>query len=253
MRARLVRGSRHAAGEWPWIVHHPTAPGAEPGPEPHEGAAMIFDVHHGRRWRHVLAGGMLGLAALLAAACGSSHPGNPSAEVAGQVAKSQLPSSGSGGKGSSTSSTIPLAQSNPITALFTALSSFQSCLSGLGVTFIGAPVANDPSSPTNNPSYVKSLTTCATRSDILQALQNEQNAQNNLTLAQIHTENQEYLKWRTCMLGKGWSIPTPTPNAKGLLFSFGGGAGSVTNITPPPGKSLLDTGDMQACASKAIG
>jgi len=214
---------------------------------------MTFVPHQRRRGRHVVAGGILGLTALLGAACGSSHPGSPSAVVAGQVSKSQLPSSGAGGSGSSASSTIPLAQSNPITALFTALGSFQSCLKGLGVTFIGAPVANDPSSPANNPSYVKSLTTCATRSDILQALKNEQNAQDNLTPSQVHTENKEYLKWRTCMIGKGWHVPTPTPNAKGLLFSFGGGAGSVTGITPPTGKSILDTGDMEACASKAIG
>ena len=97
------------------------------------------------------------------------------------------------------------------------------------------PNAGNPNSPANNPTYIKNLTTCAAQSNILQALKAEQSAQDNLTPAQVKTENQDYLKWRTCMIGRGWGIPTPTPNSKGLLFSFGGTGGGGA---PGPGSSL---------------
>ena len=68
----------------------------------------------------------------------------------------------------------------------------------------------------------------------------------------MKTENKDYLKWRTCMIGRGWGIPTPKPNTKGLLFSFGGtGGGSSAGYKPPPGQSLLSSPDLQACAAKA--
>ena len=205
--------------------------------------------------RYAVLGWALGLSALLLTGCGgSSKAASQNTAVAGQLAKGELPSSGAKGAGAGT--TVPLAKQNTITALFTAVGSFQSCLQGLGVTFIGIPDASNPNSPTNNPSYLKSLTTCAAKSNILQALKSEQDAQSNLTLSQIRTENKEYLKWRTCMIGKGWQIPTPTPNAQGLLFSFGGTGGtgtSVAGIVPPPGKSILSTSDMQTCANLAVG
>ena len=53
------------------------------------------------------------------------------------------------------------------------------------------------------------------------------------------------------MIGRGWGIPAPTPNAKGLLFSFGGTSGGTGGFKPPPGQSLLSSSDLQACAAKA--
>ena len=148
--------------------------------------------------------------------------------------------------------TVPLAKQNPTTALFSAVATFQSCLTGRGVTFVGAPNPKDPA--TNNPTYLKNLVACAAQSHILQALKTEQSAQDNLTAAQVKTENKDYLKWRTCMIGRGWGIPTPTPNSKGLLFSFGGtGGGSSEQMTPPPGQSLISSPDLQECAAKAQG
>jgi hypothetical protein len=77
----------------------------------------------------------------------------------------------------------------------------------------------------------------------------------------VKTENKDYLKWRKCMIARGWGIPQPTPNAKGLLFSFGGtgggsggsggGAGGASGFKPPPGQSLLNSSDLQQCASVA--
>ena len=123
---------------------------------------------------------------------------------------------------------MPLAKQSSLTQFFTAISTFQSCLQGLGVTFIGIPDASNPNSPANDPTYIKNLTTCAAQSNILNALKAASTAQDNLTPAQIALENRAYLKWRTCMIGRGWGIPTPTPDSKGRLFSFGGAAASAT-------------------------
>jgi hypothetical protein len=150
-----------------------------------------------------------------------------------------------------TSTTIPLAKQDPTTALFTAIGVFQSCLKGLGVTFQGAPSANNPNSPTNNPSYLKSLTTCAAQSNILGALKSEQTAQDDLTPKQVANENKIYLKWRKCMIGRGWGVPEPKPDAKGALFSFGTGGGGGPQLTPPPGQSLLSSPDIEACVQLA--
>jgi hypothetical protein len=192
------------------------------------------------------------LVATVAAGCGGGGSSSTGGTVAsGQIAGS-IPANGAG-SAKSASDTVPLAKANPITTLFSSLSSFQSCLKGLGVTFIGAPNPSDPSSGANNPAYIKSLTTCAAKSDILQSLKAEQTAQQNLTPSQIKKENQEYLVFRKCMIARGWGIPTPTPNADGLLFSFGGtGAGAATGFKPPPGQSLLSSSDLQACAAKAL-
>ena len=77
----------------------------------------------------------------------------------------------------------------------------------------------------------------------------------NLTPAQVKKENQDYLRWRRCMIGRGWGIPQPTPNAKGMLFSFGGagggGGGGGSGFKPPPGQSLFNSSDLQQCAAVA--
>jgi hypothetical protein len=57
------------------------------------------------------------------------------------------------------------------------------------------------------------------------------------------------------MISRGWGIPQPTPNAKGLLFSFGGsggGGGSAgSGFKAPPGQSLFNSSDLQQCAAIA--
>jgi len=193
------------------------------------------------------------LVVLLAAGCGlgGGNAQPPALVAAGQLAPGQIPAGAVHNvKGGGSSNTIPLAKQNPTTALFTAIGTFQSCLKGLGVTFVGAPNPNDPTSPANNPQYLKDLGTCATRSNIVQALSKVQSAQNNLTPAEVEKENKDYLRWRTCMISRGWGIPKPTPNSKGLLFSFGG-TGGGGGFTPPPGQSALTSKDLQQCAAKA--
>src|ERR1700733_827595 len=103
---------------------------------------------------------------IVASSCGSnagSHSSGPSLISSGQLPRSAVLVGGASGK-NATATTIPLAKQDPTTALFTAIGVFQSCLKGLGVTFAGAPTAGNPNSPTNSPSYIKSLTTGAARS-----------------------------------------------------------------------------------------
>jgi hypothetical protein len=199
----------------------------------------------GRRWSLVL-----GLLVVLAAGCSSDPSGHTVTIEAGQVPAAEVPVAGHSNHGLATLETVPLAKQNPTTALFSAIGVFQGCLQQQGVTFVGAPNPSDPSSPANNPNYLKTLGTCAARSDIVQALKAAQTAQDNLTPSQIKTENQYYLSWRKCMIARGWGIPTPTPNSKGMLFSFGTSGGGATNFTPPPGQSILSSSDMQDCASQ---
>jgi hypothetical protein len=154
----------------------------------------------------------------------------------------------SGATGSATGDTIPLAAADPTTKFFGALGIFQACLKGLGVKFIGAPDQSNPNSPSNDPTYIKNLSTCAAKSDIVQALKDQQTAQDNLTPAQIKTQNKGYLVWRDCMIGRGWGIPEPTPDSKGRLFTFGG---TTPNFTPPPGQDILTTNDTSECAAES--
>jgi hypothetical protein len=150
-----------------------------------------------------------------------------------------------------TETTIVSTKMDPTTEMFTALSKFRKCLDDAGVKFIGAPDQSNPDSPTNDPNYVQSLSTCAARSQIVQALQAVQADNQNLTPAEIETRNKGYLKWRSCMIDRGWKIPKPTPDAEGKLFSIGGGGNNQPQIVPPPGKDLLSSKDLQECAAKA--
>jgi len=194
--------------------------------------------------------GAVAAIALTLAACGSNAKASTASTISNGQVNIQLPSgSGSNGSGGS-GTTVPLAKQSSLTQFFTAISSFQSCLHGLGVTFIGAPDPSNPNSPANDPTYIKNLTTCAAQSNILQALKNAQTAQDNLTTSQIAIENKAFLKWRTCMIGRGWGIPQPVPDSKGRLFAFGGTTTGL-NFTPPAGQTLLSSTDIQDCAAKA--
>jgi hypothetical protein len=154
--------------------------------------------------------------------------------------------------GGATGTTIPLVKQDPTTAFFQATSDFTSCLKGLGVSFIGAPDPKNPKSPANDPTYIKNLSTCAAQSHILQALKDFQSAQNNMTPAQIQQENKGYLAWRSCMIGRGWQIPEPKPDAQGRLFSISAsGGGNTPQLTPPPGQDALTSNDIRECAAQS--
>jgi hypothetical protein len=161
-----------------------------------------------------------------------------------------LAAAGAGSPTTSPGSTIPLAKQDPTTEFFQATGAFTSCLKTNGVKFIGAPDPKNPSSPANSPDYIKSLTTCAAQSHIVQALKDEQASQANLTPAQIKTQNEGFLRWRDCMIGRGWTIPVPKPDSQGRLFSFSGGGGNGPQLTPPPGQDPLTSSDIRDCAAQ---
>jgi len=147
-------------------------------------------------------------------------------------------------------SSVPLNKnSNPTSDLLKSFGKFRDCLNDLDVKFIGAPDASNPESPTNDPDYIKALSTCAARSNIVQALQAAQAEQDTLTPAQIKERNKQYLSWRDCMINRGWGIPKPTPDSKGRLFAFGTGGGGP-QLKPPAGKDLFNSKDIEQCASK---
>jgi hypothetical protein len=208
------------------------------------------------------------LACVVTTACGHDAP-DPQVLHAGQAdirlppgwkvtdggatrpARSGAPSGASGDAAaapgaSAKGDTVPLAQDDPQTAFFKSVRVFQGCLDDLGTKFIGVPDQKNPSSPTNDPAYLKDLGTCAAKSNILQALQNVQKAQDAMTPAEIEKQNKTYLKWRDCMTGRGWGIPKPKPDAKGRLFAFGGTSGPP-QFTPPPGQDAFSSPDFQDC------
>jgi hypothetical protein len=181
----------------------------------------------------------------------------PTKKLASASSPGATPAAGTG-----SGTTIPLdTKEDPTKALFTAFGKFRSCLDELGVQFIGAPNQADPSSPTNDPNYIQSLSTCAARSNIVAALQASQSANDNLSPEEIELRNKGYLKWRSCMIDRGWKIAKPVPDSQGRLFAFGGGGGSgggsggsggsQQQIQGPPGKDLLTSSDLQECAAKA--
>lgn len=147
--------------------------------------------------------------------------------------------------------TIPLAKEDPSSAFFTATGKFSQCLKDNGVKFIGAPDASNPSSPSNDPNYLKTLTTCAAQSNIVQAMKDNQAAQAAQTPEQIQKSNEGFLIWRDCMIAKGWDIAKPVPDKEGRLFNVGGSGGSGLQIKPPPGKDILTSTDTGDCASEA--
>ena len=160
---------------------------------------------------------------------------------------------GASGASGATADTIPLAKQDAQTKFFGALSTFSSCLKGLGVKFIGIPDSSNPKSPTNDKNYIDALSKCAAKSNILQALKDYGTFQDNLTPAQIKIQNKGYLEWRKCMLGRGWGIPEPKPDSKGRLFSIGTSSANngPPNFTPPPGEDIVTSSDVQECASEA--
>ena len=214
---------------------------------------------------------LVALAALVAGACSDGEADDPQVLRAGEL-DIRLPDgwrvteqgaerpAGSGGSGEgevaagpgaeATSDTIPLAEEDPNTKFFGATQKFRQCLKDQGTDFIGAPDQSNPDSPTNDPGYIEDLSTCASKSGIVQAMQEMRAAQADQTPEEIEEQNKGYLRWRKCMIARGWGIPEPKPDSEGRLFSFSGRGGGP-QIEPPPGKSLLGDSDLQECAEES--
>jgi predicted nucleic acid-binding Zn ribbon protein len=172
---------------------------------------------------------------------GVSRPATPAGDVATAAAT-----------GGATEDTVPLAQEDPQTAFFKSGGDFMQCLKDRGTSFRGAPDQANPDSPTNDPAYIDDLSKCAAKTNIVQSMQDAQKAQDSMSPAEVKKQNKAYLRWRDCMIGRGWDIPKPKPDSKGRLFSFSGAAGGGgPQIVAPDGKDILTSGDLQECASQA--
>ena len=173
---------------------------------------MGDDHQRGERHRRVSARVVaLALAAVLAAlrhgaGRGSGASSDPTVLRAGQVdiklpdgfkvvdGNVERPASAAAGDAAgadatTTETTIVATKEDPTTALFTAFGKFRKCLEDTGTAFIGAPDASNPDSPTNDPTYLKNLGTCAAKSNIQAALAESQSANENLTPAEIKQRN----------------------------------------------------------------
>jgi hypothetical protein len=132
------------------------------------------------------------------------------------------------------------AKEDPTTKFFKALNVFSTCLRGLGVKFIGIPDSSKPNSPANDPDYIKALSTCAAKSNIVQALKDQQTAQDNLTPAQVELQNKGY-----------WLVA-----ADGGVFAFGapfrGSTGSLTLNKPVDGLVAYGNGYLMVASDGGV-
>ena len=119
--------------------------------------------------------------------------------------------------------------------------------------FIGVPDPNDPKSPTNDPNYVEGAVDVRGEEQHPPGAEGySRRSRTTSRRSEIKVQNKGYLAWRDCMIGRGWGIPEPKPDAKGRLFSFSGaGAAADTRTsTPPPGEDIITSSDVQECASR---
>jgi len=107
--------------------------------------------------------------------------------------------------------TVPLNKDTrpPELRLFDAYGKFKSCIEDAGETIKGN--LQDPKNPAyKDPEYVKVITTCAARSDILSILKEMQTTRSNLNPAEVETRNKAFKLLEKCLVDKGWTIETTT-------------------------------------------
>ncbi|MEM9202905.1 MAG: hypothetical protein AAGC53_14675 [Actinomycetota bacterium] len=153
------------------------------------------------------------------------------------------------GSDTTTTTTLPQEEVSADEALFDAIGEFQSCLDADGYEFLGLP---DPAlgedAPQNQQPYIDALIACAARSQIQQRLAEADAAQDDLTPEEVEEQNRQYVAFRECMIGRGWSIPDPVPNERGLLFP---GFAAASQWEGPPGEDIANTDDVGECTSEA--
>jgi hypothetical protein len=146
-------------------------------------------------------------------------------------------------------SSVPIKKTgSAVQDLIAASGRFRDCLNDLNVKFIGAPDPNNPQAPQNDPDYIKSLGTCAARSNIIQFVEAAKAEQDTWSPKEIKRQNEGYVLWRECMVKRGWKIEKPTPDSKGRLFVI---STSSKPPEPPPGKDFFNSKDQTQCAAQA--
>lgn len=119
--------------------------------------------------------------------------------------------------GDDSTDTIPLNKDNraPELKLFDAYAKFKSCIEDSGETIRGD--LQDRSNPAyQDPAYVKIVSTCAAKSDIVNVLEEMSATQAAMTPDEIKRRNENFKKLSDCLKKKGWTVETATDN-NGLI------------------------------------
>jgi hypothetical protein len=116
-----------------------------------------------------------------------------------------------------TEDTIPQEEEDPDSEFFDAVGEFMACLGTEGYTFLGIPSAEgDPNDPVNDPGYRSALGDCAALTQIVSKMEAAEDT-SDLTAEEIETQNRQFGIFVDCLIGRGWTIPTPTPDDNGVL------------------------------------
>jgi hypothetical protein len=203
-------------------------------------------MHRGRR----AAGGLVVATALLLGACGGT--GSTSVVVRSpedvqvltpkqvkqfktRAAKGQPVGTGTGADGD-----LPQNVDNrPVEQrLFEAYANFSSCLTASGDKVRGNLL--DRSNPAfQDPEYVTILSKCASRTGIIQILQEFQSVRTKLSPKQVKERNKGFLKLKPCLEKRGWTVETST-NEIGLI--------TPTQFSSPDG--TINSRDLNQCSAQ---
>ena len=107
--------------------------------------------------------------------------------------------------------TVPQNKDNrpPELRLFDAYAKFKSCIEDAGYTIQGN--LQDPNNPAyKDPAYLKVVTTCAARTDIVEILKEMQTTRADLAPADVEIRNKAFKLLEACLKGRGWKIETTT-------------------------------------------
>jgi len=208
-----------------------------------------------------IAGGiLLAVLALLATACGggdadaSTDEGGlvfqgaqnvdvPATTTSTTAAPADDASAGAGEGGGvptfdETQDTIPTdEEEDPDGEFFDAVGDFMACLSTEGFGFIGIPNGDDATAPVNDPGYREALGSCAASTQILSKMEAAEDT-SDLTAEEIEENNRAFGVFVDCLIGRGWTIPAPTPDENGVLQPPY--IEIARDWTPPGGGSIID-------------
>ncbi len=110
-----------------------------------------------------------------------------------------------------TGDTVPQNKDNrpPELRLFDAYAKFKTCIEDAGYKIQGN--LQDPNNPAyKDAAYLKVVTTCAARTDIVEILKEMQTTRADLAPADVEIRNKAFKLLETCLKGRGWKIETTT-------------------------------------------
>lgn len=141
--------------------------------------------------------------------------------------------------GAASDDTIPLAEDEEGTpaALFRTFGEFRGCMDSEGQPFRGDPTS-DPELQADQ-GYMDAIIKCATRTNIVQVLQDFATAQANLSPEEIEEQNEAFLVLQRCLEDRGWTIDV-SRSASGL----------IQPTTFEDSEGGIDERDIEQCAAE---